>query len=182
MGSARLPLISGRVANHQGWFLCGRYLRICYLTLSLLKLALGPLTGKKAQLTLAGRHRDAPDASGLSINLKNNVVADRLWNRHSNCRSRVWIEVGDPRRRNNSASTHQKQDQSEAKRACHGFYRWGMAICEIRAAARVKPCLSGPSSRPAERPGIRGALQSSTGQHLRPRSGSVWPPGACLGS
>ena len=53
----RLPLIfRDRVANHQGWFRRDRYLRIGYLTLSLLKLLLGPLTGKKAQLTLAGRH------------------------------------------------------------------------------------------------------------------------------
>jgi hypothetical protein len=110
VGSSRLPLISDWVANHQGWFLCDHYLRIGYLTLSLLKLPLGPLTGKKAQLTLAGRHRDPPDASGLPINLKDKLVPDRLWDRHSNCRSRVWIEVGDPRRRNNSAGAHQKQD------------------------------------------------------------------------
>ena len=34
--------------------------------------------------------------------------------------------------------------QGLMKRACHGFYRWIMATCEIRAAARVKPCLSQP--------------------------------------
>jgi hypothetical protein len=125
VGSSRLPLISDQVANHQGWFLCDHYLRICCLTLSLLKLPLRPLTGKKAQLTLAGRRRDPPDASRLPIDVENKIVADRLWNRHSNCRSRVWIEVGDPGRRNNSASTHRKQDESKAKGECHGSYPLG---------------------------------------------------------
>jgi hypothetical protein len=55
VGSSRLPLISDWVANHQGWFLGGHDLKIWYLTLSLRELAFGPLTGKKAQLTLAGR-------------------------------------------------------------------------------------------------------------------------------
>jgi hypothetical protein len=36
VGSSRLPLISDWVGNHQGWFLCDHYLRIGYLTLSLL--------------------------------------------------------------------------------------------------------------------------------------------------
>ena len=91
------------------------------LALGVLDPALGPPAGQTVELTPAGGHRHPPDAARLRVNLKNEVVQDRLWSRRSDQRWRVLIGVRNKRSGHDHSGTHEKQDQGEAKGAGHGF-------------------------------------------------------------